>query len=222
MDSIVLKLNVQAVECRELTSTEGTLSSHKVSNPVSHPVSGHQPQTPSTPLIYILTSPPSFEPPISRNKTASCSNAHYKKPHAKNFFLKRLLGLGNPFYRKVLLQKRGGLTTTSTLVPIFKQKQAKSVSGCRRPELYQGELKNLLEILQENFIPGYFERETVCKLQEARYNIQKRNCDSLRSDLSDLYRTSAPTGNNTIPRDLLRENIIRKLMKDSADLGDGA
>ena len=81
-------------------------------------------------------------------------------------------------------------------------------------------MDNVLEVLEEHLLLGRDEWEYVARLHEKRYPGQNRNVDSLRRNVSALYRKSAPTGDHTIPSDVLGANKIRQLMTEWADLGD--
>lgn len=61
---------------------------------------------------------------------------------------------------------------------------------------------------------------TCARLHEKRYPGHDRNVDALRRKISAMCRKRSPTGDPTLPPDVLWANKIRQLMTERADLGD--
>ena len=108
--------------------------------------------------------------------------------------------------------------------PMAKKKKtngAKAAQGGKRGNGFStGETESLLELLHDHLPLAKDEWEKVARLHELRYPRQKRNADSIRRKFSALCRTVPPTGDPTIPGDVLKAKAIRKEMTERADIGD--
>ena len=109
--------------------------------------------------------------------------------------------------------------------PVTKKKGAggaKGVQGVKRGKCFsRGETESLLELLHEHLPLAKDEWEKVCRLYKLRYSQKRRNADSMRRKLSALCRTVPPTGDSTIPTDVLKAKEVRRAKTESADIGEG-
>ena len=101
--------------------------------------------------------------------------------------------------------------------PISKRKKVKSNRG--RNGFSQGEMDNLIELLQEHLPLCKDEWDMDSRLHETRYPCQRRNSDSLRRKCSPLCRTTVPTRDPSIPP-VLKAKAIREELMERADIGD--
>lgn len=113
--------------------------------------------------------------------------------------------------RKTLSKKRGGRGGAS------KTPQ----NGRRGTGFSKGETESLLELSTEHLPLGKEEWEKVARLHELRYPQQHRNADSLRRKFAALCRTVPPTGDPSIPSEVMEAKEIRKAMTERADMGEG-
>ena len=126
--------------------------------------------------------------------------------------------------------QRSGIRTKRSIdiplrKPVTKKKGAggaKRVQGVKRGNGFsRGETESLLELLHEHISLAKDEWEKVCRLHELRYPQQRRNADSTRRKFSALCRTVPPTGDPTVPTDVLKAKEVRKAMTERADIGEG-
>ncbi|ETK91724.1 hypothetical protein L915_04720, partial [Phytophthora nicotianae] len=112
-------------------------------------------------------------------------------------------------------------TPPPPLAPCAPRRNRVAAPGGRGAGFGADELQSFLETLEEHLPLGRDEWELVLSIHNWSFSANNRTVDSLRRKFAALCQSRKPTGNPTCPAEVRTAKLVRFLMTQRADIGEG-